>query len=159
MSDKSRTGPEADLAFSQAMQQQPEELSTYLEAGDTWLENQGWAQAINWYDQALALHPEHAWAAPSRDYCQWRATGDDALLQRVIDAAKADNERAYQLWFLASGAPPQPNDASANVLRKIRDSLLDGMVVNIARYGIKRRARMRWRTRTDVGVEFLDEVE
>ena len=39
------------------------------------------------------------------------------------------------------------------------DSLLDGMVVNIARYGIKRRARMRWRTRTDVGVEFLDEVE
>lgn len=117
---------EADLAFSQAMQQQPEELSTYLEAGDTWLENQGWAQAINWYDQALALHPEHAWAAPSRDYCQWRATGDDALLQRVIDAAKADNERAYQLWFLASGAPPQPNDASANVLRKIRDSLLDG---------------------------------
>ncbi|BBP81375.1 hypothetical protein PHLH8_10170 [Pseudomonas sp. Pc102] len=117
---------EADLAFSQAMQQQPEELSTYLEAGDTWLENQGWAQATSWYDQALALHPEHPWAAPSRDYCQWRASGDDTLLQRVIDAAKADNERAYQLWFLASGAPPQPNDASANVLRKIRDSLLDG---------------------------------
>lgn len=39
------------------------------------------------------------------------------------------------------------------------DSLIDGMVVNIARYGIKRRARMRWRTRTDIGVEFLDEVE
>lgn len=39
------------------------------------------------------------------------------------------------------------------------DSLLDGMIVNISRYGIKRKARMRWRTRTDVGVEFLDEVE
>lgn len=39
------------------------------------------------------------------------------------------------------------------------DSLLDGMVLNISRYGIKRKARMRWRTRTDVGVEFLDEVE
>lgn len=39
------------------------------------------------------------------------------------------------------------------------DSLLDGMVVSIARYGIKRRARMCWRTRTDVGIEFLDEVE
>lgn len=39
------------------------------------------------------------------------------------------------------------------------DSLIDGMVVNIARYGIKRRARMRWRTRTDIGLEFLDEVE
>lgn len=39
------------------------------------------------------------------------------------------------------------------------DSLLDGMVVNISRYGIKRKARLRWRTRTDVGIEFLDEVE
>jgi hypothetical protein len=36
------------------------------------------------------------------------------------------------------------------------DSLLDGMIVNIARYGVKRRSRMRWRTRTDVGVEFVD---
>jgi len=39
------------------------------------------------------------------------------------------------------------------------DSLLDGMVVNIARYGIKRRAVMRWRTRTDIGVEFLEEKD
>ena len=39
------------------------------------------------------------------------------------------------------------------------DSLLDGMVVNISRYGIKRKARMCWRTRTDVGIEFLDEAE
>lgn len=39
------------------------------------------------------------------------------------------------------------------------DSLLDGMIVNIARYGIKRRAIMRWRTRTDVGIEFLEEAE
>ena len=36
------------------------------------------------------------------------------------------------------------------------DSLIDGMTVKIARYGITRRAKMRWRTRTDVGVEFLD---
>lgn len=39
------------------------------------------------------------------------------------------------------------------------DSLADGMTVSISRYGIKRKARMRWRTRTDVGIEFLDEVE
>lgn len=39
------------------------------------------------------------------------------------------------------------------------DSLLDGMVINISRYGIKRKARMRWRTRTDIGIEFLDEIE
>ena len=39
------------------------------------------------------------------------------------------------------------------------DSLVDGMVVSIARYGIKRPARMRWRTRTDVGIEFIDDAE
>lgn len=39
------------------------------------------------------------------------------------------------------------------------DSLLDGMVVSIARYGIKRRGIMRWRTRTDVGIEFLEEKD
>ena len=53
-------------------------------------------------------------------------------------------------------------DLSANGARlrfEIGDSLLDGMQVNIARYGINRRGRMRWRTRTDVGVEFLDEIE
>ena len=53
-------------------------------------------------------------------------------------------------------------DLSANGSRlrfENGDSLNDGMVVSIARYGIKRRARMRWRTRTDVGVEFLDEAE
>ncbi len=53
-------------------------------------------------------------------------------------------------------------DLSANGARlrfENGDSLLDGMQVNIARYGIKRRGRMRWRTRTDVGVEFLDEIE
>lgn len=39
------------------------------------------------------------------------------------------------------------------------DSLVDGMEVKIARYGLKRRARMRWRTRTDVGIEFIDEAD
>lgn len=53
-------------------------------------------------------------------------------------------------------------DLSANGSRlrfENGDSLLDGMVVSIARYGIKRRARMKWRTRTDVGIEFIDEAE
>lgn len=53
-------------------------------------------------------------------------------------------------------------DLSANGARlrfENGDSLLDGMQVSIARYGIKRRGKMRWRTRTDIGVEFMDEVE
>ena len=53
-------------------------------------------------------------------------------------------------------------DLSANGSRlrfENGDNLNNGLVVSIARYGIKRRARLRWRTRTDIGVEFLDEVE
>ena len=53
-------------------------------------------------------------------------------------------------------------DLSANGARlrfENGDSLLDGMIVNISRYGVKKRGVMRWRTRTDVGVEFLDEIE
>jgi len=36
------------------------------------------------------------------------------------------------------------------------DSLIDGMVIKIPRYGITRAAATRWRTRTDIGIEFLD---
>lgn len=53
-------------------------------------------------------------------------------------------------------------DLSANGARlrfENGDSLLDGMVVNISRYGVKRRGRMRWRTRTDVGIEFINDEE
>ena len=39
------------------------------------------------------------------------------------------------------------------------DSLCDGMIVNISRYGVKRRGKMRWRTRTDVGIEFIETDE
>ncbi|MBO6688499.1 MAG: hypothetical protein NXH70_16560 [Hyphomonas sp.] len=50
-------------------------------------------------------------------------------------------------------------DLSANGARlrfENGDSLLDGMVVNISRYGVTKRGKMRWRTRTDVGVEFIE---
>lgn len=53
-------------------------------------------------------------------------------------------------------------DLSANGSRlrfENGDNLNRGLVVSIARYGIKRRARLRWRTRTDIGVEFLDDVD
>ncbi len=53
-------------------------------------------------------------------------------------------------------------DLSANGARlrfENGDSLLDGMVVKISRYGVKRRGKMRWRTKTDVGVEFINDDE
>lgn len=61
--------------------------------------------------------------------------------------------------FLKKGIALDLSRDGTRVRFQNSDSLLDGMIVNISRYGIKRRARMRWRTRTDIGVEFLDEVE
>lgn len=61
--------------------------------------------------------------------------------------------------FLKKGVVLDLSSNGARLRFENGDSLLDGMQVNIARYGIKRRGRMRWRTRTDVGVEFLDEIE
>ena len=61
--------------------------------------------------------------------------------------------------FLKKGIALDLSRDGTRVRFQNSDSLLDGMVVKISRYGIKRKARMRWRTRTDVGVEFLDEVE
>lgn len=58
--------------------------------------------------------------------------------------------------FLKRGIALDLSSNGARLRFENGDSLLDGMVVNISRYGIKKRGRMRWRTRTDVGVEFIE---
>jgi hypothetical protein len=61
--------------------------------------------------------------------------------------------------YLKKGIALDLSPTGSRVRFENGDSLLDGMVINISRYGIKRKARMRWRTRTDIGIEFLDEIE
>ena len=61
--------------------------------------------------------------------------------------------------FLKKGIALDLSSEGSRLRFENGDSLVDGMVVNIARYGIKRPARMRWRTRTDVGIEFMDDDE
>lgn|GEM_PF-2680536 len=59
--------------------------------------------------------------------------------------------------FLKRGIALDLSSHGARLRFENGDSLLDGMTVNISRYGIKRRGKMRWRTRTDVGVEFVED--
>lgn len=119
-----RRMPQAEQAFRRAIELDPETLSTFLEAGDGWLENEDWASALQWYDQVLAREAGHAWAQPSSWYCQWKLTQRQDGIDRVIEAAKAGNERARRLWSDAFDAVSEPQDASANVLRQVRDSLM-----------------------------------
>lgn len=65
--------------------------------------------------------------------------------------------KSTQGRFLKRGVALDLSSNGARLRFENGDSLIDGMVVNISRYGIKRRGRMRWRTRTDVGIEFIDE--
>ena len=48
------------------------------------------------------------------------------------------------------------SDTGARVRLEAGDTLVDGMTVKIPRYGIARKAKTRWKTRMDVGLEFVD---
>ncbi len=65
--------------------------------------------------------------------------------------------KSNQGRFLQRGIALDVSSNGARLRFENGDSLIDGMVVNISRYGIERRGRMRWRTRTDVGIEFIDD--
>ncbi|KAF1054302.1 MAG: hypothetical protein GAK43_00968 [Stenotrophomonas maltophilia] len=110
---------DADAAFRQAVTLRPDDPSAYLEAADTWLDANGWAQALDWYAAVLERHPEHPWALPSSLYAQWRMTADEALIEHLVQLTNADNGRAGELWQRARGGLPEPQDASANILRQL----------------------------------------
>jgi tetratricopeptide (TPR) repeat protein len=118
-----RRMPEAEQAFRRAIAFDPQELSTFLEMADGWLENQDWAQALQGYDHVLAQEADHDWAQASQWYCQWKLTGDAQWIDRVLAAAQAGNARAQRLWHTAFDRLPDPEDASANTLRKLLASL------------------------------------
>ncbi|WP_124471226.1 tetratricopeptide repeat protein [Burkholderia ubonensis] len=115
---------DAEHAFRKAIDMRPDDISAYLEAADTWLDCEGWAAARGWYEDVLRREPGHAWAQPSLFYCQWKESADDARLEQVTGLACEGNERAKSLWFRARGALPEPQDASANVLRQLRDQFI-----------------------------------
>ncbi|MEM8617855.1 MAG: hypothetical protein AAGF20_13090 [Pseudomonadota bacterium] len=47
------------------------------------------------------------------------------------------------------------SDEGARLRFEFGDGMADGMVLKIPRYRVEKTAIVRWRTRTDVGVEFL----
>ena len=47
------------------------------------------------------------------------------------------------------------SDSGARIRFEYGDGMIDGMLIKIARYGIIKSANVRWRTRTDVGIEFV----
>lgn len=112
-------------AFDKAITLAPDETSGYLEAGDSLLEAQHWPQALQHYDSALKIEPGNAWAEASAWYCQWKMSGDENWMDRLIEAANTGRHRAHELAFRERGALPESGDASANVLRQLRTKWLE----------------------------------
>ena len=99
-------------------------VTAWLEAGDSWLEAGQWREALAAYESALAEKPGQPWAEPSAWYCQWKLAGDDPWRARIGAAATSGNHRAHALLFRELGALPESGDASANILRQMREKWL-----------------------------------
>ena len=116
--------PEAEDAFKAALNFDPEDVSARLEAADCWLENEQWENALSWYENVLKLDEKHPWALPSSWFCQWKITDDKTWIERIISEARTPKsnaaQRASQLWWLAFDHLPEPQDATANVVRQVR---------------------------------------
>ncbi len=118
---------QAEKAFLTALTHDPQDISARLEAADTFFNVGRYGDALRWYESALKANAEQPWAKPSALFCRWKTTGDEKHLRAMIDFARAagNNQRANFLWELASGGGlPEPCDASANLLRQVRDQIL-----------------------------------
>ncbi len=113
---------ESARAFARGIEIEPQNEAGYLEAGDSCFDATDWLAARGWYEGALRVEPGQVWAEPSILYCDWKLTGDGACFDRMVESAKAGNRRAHQLWFLERGALAEPQDATANALRQMREA-------------------------------------
>ncbi|HEX8612995.1 MAG TPA: hypothetical protein VF800_17040 [Telluria sp.] len=112
---------ESEQAFMHANRFDPADITPKLEAGDTCFEAGNWQKALAWYEAVLAAAHGQAWALASSWYCRFKLDGDQAWLDRLWEAARGGDNRAHQLVFRERGRLAQSSDATANLLRQMRD--------------------------------------
>ena len=100
----------------------------------------------------------------------WLKKQDDSVLEAAPQAAEMPERRAATRentyadvvamsetgGYKRRGIVLDLSDTGARVRLEAGDTLVDGMTVKIPRYGIARKAETRWKTRMDVGLEFVD---
>lgn len=118
---------EAEKYFEKALVLDPADNSARLEAADTFFEVGNWQRALNWYEGALKKDSDQQWAKPSAIYCRWMITNQQGLIDEVVRLANNGNHRAYALAMQAfNSGLPAPPDATANILRQLREKILSG---------------------------------
>ena len=121
----------ARAAFEDSLRCDPDSISSRLETGDMYFRLEEWTEARQWYDQVLAVEADHPWAYPSVLWCEWRLGSDatfpdDSFPRELVTLAhEGENPRARELvsrFYPYVGYLPEPQDATANVARQIRES-------------------------------------
>ena len=115
---------EAEQAFEQALKIEPGDMSARLEAGDMHLNRENFESALKWYENALSLKATDEWAYPSALFCHWMQNKYKRSLAELIELARNGNQRARQLYYRAFGGLPEPADASARILRQVRQEIV-----------------------------------
>lgn len=116
---------EAEQAFETALRLDPSDVSARLEAADMFFEREEWTDALKWYENALSKERQQPWAYPSALFCRWMLTEDERHLRELTGLANKENDRArYLCHRLYYSGLPEPSDATANILRQIREQIL-----------------------------------
>ena len=115
---------ESEQAFIHAGSFDPADITPRLEAADTRFEQGDWQKALGWYEAVLASERGQSWAQASAWYCRYKLDGDEAWMERLWEAMRGGDNRAHQLVFRERGRLAQSSDATANLLRQLREQWL-----------------------------------
>src|SRR5262245_45759908 len=108
-----------------ALEHDPKNVPVRLELGDRCLDAGQFADAIRWYEEAVACDPKQPWALPSL-YAARHLQGDASARTELENyaASHPDNQRAASL--IRRGMPyigflPEPQEATLGILRQINE--------------------------------------
>lgn len=124
---------EAVQWFKHALSQKPDEVSAWLDIGDTYLKAARWDEAIAAYGEALKKDPDDGWAVPSVVFARFKKTGAPAEKATLLAMCQQPQVmgRAWALWCeleppqLYINRLPPPADATANGLRNVINQLTE----------------------------------
>ncbi len=114
-----------------ALEHDPSDVAIRLDLGDWHLDLERYDEAARWYEEALAVEPDHPWATPSLYLTRHKQGRGEEWLARLREyaAAHPDNDRARSLtrrgrpW---DGYLPPPQEATLGILGQIMSLVEEG---------------------------------
>jgi len=123
---------EAVEAFRRLLDFDPDNVPVRLDIGDIEMKRGNFAVAERFYAEALEREPENDWALPSRLFAAWRHSGDEDVVQRLLELARESAPRS-RARALADAACPyrfslSPPDNAVMSAGRHAERIGDGLV-------------------------------